>query len=135
MGTASTHCQYPLAVVLPVVPAVVLAVLWSGMGKRERTKGAVFEREVANLMRSIGYADAKRGIGQARSGGEVPDVDGTPWWIEAKHRKAIDVHGAYQQGADASDDRREVLAVTKRDRGEVLVTMSFATFARLVGQG
>lgn len=104
------------------------------MGSRERTKGAVFERAVAGMMRDLGYPDAARGIGQARSGSEVSDVDGTPWWIEAKHRKAIDVHGAYLQGVAAADGRKPVLAVTKRDRGPVLVTMSLEEFGRLLGR-
>lgn len=102
------------------------------MGARERTKGAVFERHVASLFRELGYREAARGLGQARSAGEVPDVAGTPWWIEAKHRKAIDVHGAYAQGVEAANGKASVLAVTKRDRGPVLVTLSFDDFARMV---
>src|SRR5690606_6910545 len=55
-------------------------------GRRSRTKGASFEREVARQLRAL-WPGARRGIGQARSGGETPDVIQTPFWIEAKHRK------------------------------------------------
>lgn len=57
-------------------------------GAHSRRKGAAFERLVAGIMREAGFDDAKRGIGQQRSGGEVADVDGLEaegWWPECKH--------------------------------------------------
>jgi Holliday junction resolvase len=103
------------------------------MGKMSRNKGAGFERTVAAMLRDAGFPNAARGLGQARSGGEVPDVDGTGYWIECKARKAIDVTGAYEQGIEACAGARPVIAITKRDRGPVLVTMSFDEFVRLAG--
>lgn len=74
------------------------------MSRLSRTKGATFERLLAARWRELGlYPEARRGIGQARSGGEVCDVEGTPWWVEAKHRKAVSVPAALKQAGEASD--------------------------------
>lgn len=102
-------------------------------GRSARTKGAAFERQVAALLREHGFPGAARGLGQARSGGEVADVDGTDYWIECKARKAIDVHGAYAQGVKACGGKRPVLAVTKRDRETILATMALEDWLRLAG--
>lgn len=102
-------------------------------GRSARTKGAAFERQVAALLREHGFPGAARGLGQARSGGEVADVDGTDYWIECKARKAIDVHGAYAQGVKACGGKRPVLAITKRDRETILATMSLEDWIRLAG--
>lgn len=54
------------------------------MGKKQRTIGQVFEREVAALLR-VCFPDADRGY-QYRGGDDQPDVEGTPFWVEAKRR-------------------------------------------------
>lgn len=74
----------------------------SARGKRSRRKGAGHEREIAHAFQPV-YPDARRGLGQARAGGEVPDVDGTPWWIEAKHRRAVNLRTAFAQAKTASE--------------------------------
>jgi hypothetical protein len=68
---------------------------------RSREKGHAYERVVADKLRRV-YPDARRGIGQARQGGEVPDVEGTPFWVEAKNRKVLNVHDAFAQAVLAS---------------------------------
>lgn len=93
-------------------------------------KGATFERKVATLLKDV-YPGAKRGIGQARSGSEVADVEGTPWFIECKRRKRCNIQAAYEQAAEATDGR-PILCVTKDDRGQTLVTMDFETFKRFL---
>src|SRR5690606_13764125 len=93
-------------------------------GRRSRTKGASVEREVARQLRAL-WPGARRGIGQARSGGETPDVIQTPFWIEAKHRKKCSIPAAYRQAVEATDGR-PVLVITKEDRAEPLVTMTLA---------
>lgn len=98
-------------------------------GKLAITKGKAFERAVAIVMRSI-WPGAKRGIGQARAGGEVPDVDGTPYWVEAKHRKRVSIRKAWDQATEATDGR-PVLLVTREDRRPTLVTMGIDEFVRL----
>jgi hypothetical protein len=92
----------------------------------QRRKGAAFERHVAALFRAIGYPEARRGLGQARAASEVPDVDGTPWWVEAKCGAHWTVPGAWRQARKARRDayeatERALLLVVRRDRGSVMV--------------
>ena len=93
------------------------------MSKSQRVKGAAWERAVANLFAAM-WPNAARGIGQARSGSEVPDVQGTPFWVEAKHRKRQCALAALQQAERA---RRPgyvaALAVIKIDREKPYVAM------------
>ena len=101
-------------------------------GRSARAKGSSYEREIAERLRCV-YPKAKRGLGQARSGGEVADVTGTPWWIEAKRRKRVDVHKAIAQALAASDGR-PVLVISRRDREKDLVTLHLDEFIRLVAK-
>lgn len=93
-------------------------------GRRSRTKGANFERLLANLLKPV-WPEAKRGIGQARSGGEVADVEGTPYWVEAKRHKKCSIKAAWRQAVEATDGRPP-LVITKDDRGPILVTLERA---------
>lgn len=102
------------------------------MGLMSRRKGAGFERGVAILLRCI-WAGAKRGIGQARSGGEVPDVDGTPYWIETKHRRRVCIRAAYEQAREASDGRPPVV-ISRENGGPILVTMGVDEWMTVVGR-
>lgn len=100
------------------------------MSKYQRTKGHSFERHVAAALRGV-YPDSKRGY-QTRGGTtEAPDVDGTPWFIECKVGARPNIMAAMQQARDATDGR-PVLAVTKRDREEPLVTMELPTFLGMI---
>lgn len=104
-----------------------------------RKKGKAFELEVAHVFDKF-YPNARRGIGQVRSASEVPDVDGTPFWIEAKHRaNAPSIFAAYEQAADAlkqSKNKSEypsgVLVVAKETNGEVLVGLPFKKFMQIL---
>lgn len=99
-------------------------------GRRSRTKGASFERWVANRLKPY-YPNAKRGIGQARSSSEVSDVEGTDFWIECKRHKKPSIPAAWKQAEEATDGR-PLLVVTKADQGPVLVTMSLDEFCLLL---
>jgi hypothetical protein len=110
----------------------------SVIGKHARTKGRAYEQEIARALQEL-WPAAKRGIGQARSAGEVPDVTGTPYWIECKHKRKVSINGAYDQGVQASCTRtgpttttRPVLVISRENRTEDLVTMSLTEFKRLV---
>lgn len=100
-------------------------------GRRSQRKGRRFEQEIARALRPV-WSRARRGIGQARSAGEVPDVDGTPFWIEAKHRARISIAAAWRQARDASDGRPPA-AVTREDHGPVLITLELRELVRLLG--
>ena len=116
------------------------------MGKRERDKGNGYEREVAEMLREV-WPDARRGIGQARAAGEIPDVTKTPYWWETKHRKAISVPAAVRQAKAAMadylargghpDDFRSLALSLRWDTGvpfekrDDLVVLPMAEFIRL----
>lgn len=106
-------------------------------GRRSRTKGKGYEREVANALKPV-YPDARRGW-QSRQGDDEADVEETPWWIECKVGAAPNVWGAFKQ-ADAATDGRPVVCFIKRNsKGggkapEEFVAMRRETFLKLVGE-
>lgn len=86
------------------------------MGKSQRTKGAVYERELADQFSEALGGKFKRNIGQARDGGN--DIDAGVWIIEAKRRKELKtLEGHMDQATRAARrhgplyrERREALA-------------------------
>jgi hypothetical protein len=103
-------------------------------GAAPRKKGHDFERWVANQLRRV-FPDAKRGLGQTRDGSDVPDVQGTPYWWEAKVGQRPNIQKAVQQALDASlagGDGRPVVVVSKKDRCAPLVTLHFEDFVKLL---
>lgn len=87
-------------------------------GRRSRTKGAAYERTLARRWAESGmYPDARRGIGQARSSGEVSDVEGLPFWIEAKCQARPNVWAAMEQAEEATDGRPCVVVACRRQKG------------------
>jgi hypothetical protein len=95
-----------------------------------RNKGAAWERQVANELKPY-FPNARRGLGQARSAGEVSDVEGTPWWVECKRMKRCSIEAAWRQ-AEAATDGRPILVVTRDDRAEALATLMMPTGRRLI---
>ena len=122
------------------------------MGKGERRKGHDFERNVANVFRTS-RLDAKRGLGQARGGGEVADVmvklpfsgpachvEGL--WVECKRGARTNIKRALKQATDALEDSVSSgpeyagyipTAVTKDDYGISMVTMHLYDFLSILG--
>ena len=94
-------------------------------GRSARIKGASFERDLAKYFTEKTSLDAKRGIGQTRSGGaEVSDVDMPVLHIEAKRHKRCNIKAALRQAiGDASINGKIPVAITKDDREELLCTM------------
>lgn len=104
------------------------------MGKGQRAKGHSFERTVAIAFREL-YPDAKRGLSQTRSGVEVPDIDGTPFWIEAKHRIRCNPRRALDEAAADSKSARSTkppIAVTKDTGKPAMVTLYLSDFLALL---
>jgi len=100
----------------------------SARAKTNNAKGKSFEREVANLFKTV-YPEARRSFGQARSGAESPDVVGTPFWIECGKGSTIKIHEKLAQGLHDTAicpvegwRNRRVLAVTKSVRGQLMIT-------------
>jgi hypothetical protein len=102
----------------------------------QRRKGATGERAIANALKPT-FPDAKRGIGQARAGAEVPDVDGVPGiWIEVKRRKAATtstILDALTQASIATDGRTPVVVV-QSDREHPIACMRLEDWAALVAK-
>jgi hypothetical protein len=107
------------------------------MGKRSREKGVKYEQWVARQL-AVVYPTAKRGIGQARRADEVPDVEGTPWWVETKHNRCAKIQTAYKQAVTARAKspsvyrRAPILVVTRDDGSEDLATLPFAELVKMM---
>lgn len=74
------------------------------MGKRSRDKGANWERKVAKILANI-WPEARRNLSQSRSARrEGGDILGTPFHVECKAEKRVDVNAAWRQAQrDAFD--------------------------------
>ena len=109
-----------------------------------RAKGAAFEREIVQRLREV-FPNARRRAMQARGGHEGADIDNTGrWWIECGHGKRMDAAKKWAQAAvDCVIERMAgvladppvnaiPVAVTRRDRGPVLVTMELQDWLALV---
>lgn len=94
-------------------------------GKGARVKGAAFERQLAKYFTDKTILEAKRGIGQTRSGGaEVSDVDIEVIHVEAKRHKRCNIKAALKQAiSDANINGKIPVAITKDDREDILCTM------------
>lgn len=128
---------------MPSLQALILRRCCCGtVGKRSRDKGQRGEREAAALLSSLGFTEACRGLGQARAGGEVPDVDGSPWWVEVKRHRGIAAVRFLEQAelaAQASGDPRPPLVLMREDarpgKGVRWVAMlSFEEFAKMIAK-
>jgi len=106
-------------------------------GKGCRRKGHGFERLVAKVLRSRActYPSASRG-NQSNPNVTVPDVDGTPFWIECKRTKiSPKIQAALVQAsndAKAANDTRPPLAITKQDGKPIVVSMYMPTFIEML---
>lgn len=82
------------------------------------------------------FETAKRGIGQARSGGEVADVEVPFLWVEAKKHQRVQILAALEQAIAASGASsgayRIPLVVSREDRGREIVTLTLEDFLAIV---
>jgi Holliday junction resolvase len=97
-------------------------------GKHSRDKGKRGEREVAQLLRIAGF-DTRRGM-QSRAGTDECDVEGTPYWIECKRGKRVNLRGAIRQAEEDTDGRPPVV-IWRDDRAEWMVLLSLEEWARM----
>jgi hypothetical protein len=105
------------------------------MGVRSRRKGARFEQEVARAFRAVGFGGARRGLGQARSASEVPDVDvdAEPrLWPELKRGRLTSPRAALAQATEAAAQSGRVpVAICRDDGGDAFVTLTLVDFLAL----
>ncbi len=82
-------------------------------------------------------AHSTHGSQARRIGKEPSDIGSTPYVVEAKRQKALNVHQALEQAeraADASKDERTPIVVWRRDgssEGNALVVMRLEAFEAL----
>lgn len=98
-------------------------------GKHSRAKGAGYEREIANFLKSYGY-DAKRsGQYQSQSSDAAPDVSGfPPFWVECKRMKRIVIHGWMQQAIESSQPADIPIVICRGDGKSSLVVIDLEDF-------
>jgi len=106
-----------------------------------RNKGAVGERELAELLREEGWPGAMRG--QQRSGLEQADVVGGPegWLIECKRTQALNVWRVYAEAcadaaaaAERGDRPVEPLVAARRNKGPWLAILDLRVLLRLIAK-
>ena len=111
----------------------------SDRGRRNRKKGVEFERAVANAFKPV-FPKARRLFGQAREGDEMPDVGGTPFWIECAKGATNAIHEKLDQGLAASSTSpsmeyagKPVVVVSHHGgRRQTMVTMRLEDFIALL---
>lgn len=107
------------------------------MGKSQRTKGAAYEREVAQTFNDILLLPedvrVKRNIGQARDGGN--DLNAGPLVIECKRRKTLTVVEDWLAQAERAvfSGGQIPCVVARQDQGESLIIMRLDQFLDLAG--
>lgn len=94
-----------------------------------RKKGVTYERSVAHRLAEV-WPEAKRGLQFYGHGAGVPDVDGTPFFVECKHRQRVYVAKAMERAVGDSDGRPPVV-IWKENHGEELVTMKLTDWLEL----
>jgi hypothetical protein len=97
------------------------------MSKLSRTKGHNFERLVANLLKPY-FPDAKRQLEYQEGLGR--DLQGTgDFSIQCKVGKSFKIENAL---GEAVEKKKIPLAVTKRDREDIVVSMYWKDFEFLL---
>lgn len=102
-------------------------------GRAARNKGAVAERELANLLRDMYGCPTHRGkvfYGES----DVVGLDGIH--IEAKRVERLNIHQAMAQAISEAQKRQDGLPAVfhRRNRGEWLVTMRLTDLIDLYGE-
>lgn len=113
----------------------------SERNRRSRQKGVDFERLVAKTLRRF-FPEARRLFGQSREGDEVPDVGGTPFWIECAKGSTNAIHDKLRQGLSATATSPSVeyagapvVVISHHGgTGEVMATMRLEDFLALFGE-
>jgi hypothetical protein len=86
------------------------------MGKRSRTKGHAWEREVCEMIRDATKRDAKRVLHETRDGncGDI-DTPHIPLAWQCKVGIRPDIYGAVQEARDAQGCKAYAVAVVRRN--------------------
>jgi hypothetical protein len=99
------------------------------MSKSQRTKGATFERDVANDLTADWGIKIKRNIGQARDGGD--DITVPPFRIECKRRAGIAVYDWLAQCERACELSEIPVVIARADQKDAIVIMRYSDWKKL----
>lgn len=94
------------------------------MSMMQRRKGKTWERAVATMLRPLFGDSVKRGF-QSRSGRDGCDVEGSPFWVECKHGRLVNLRAALAQAIRDTDGRIPIV-IAKDDRTDPVVLMRLA---------
>jgi hypothetical protein len=96
-------------------------------GSRSRNKGHNFEREIVNLIKDV-FPEAKRNLEyQEGLGVDIANTD--EFAIQCKVGRSFSIEHAL---AEAYTSEKFALAITKRDRQDIIVSMYFKDFKKLL---
>lgn len=99
-------------------------------GKRSRTKGHSFEREIAKFFQTIGYLEAKRHLEYQSEEVVGVDLDNTgPYKVQCKRNKGYAPINKIFEIQDMKDCIP--LLITKADNKPAMVVMPLSDFAVL----
>ena len=105
------------------------------IGKVSKAKGARFELEVAHYFQSNGYPEAHRTAQHCGKTGDAGDVEGIAGLhIECKRVEKLNLYNAYHQAvreSDANGNDNIPVVIHKRNREEILVTLSLDNFMQI----
>lgn len=110
------------------------------MGKSQRVKGAVGERELAGRWQvALPHVNVRRtGQDQAHQAKQKPgdiDVGGLPYCVEAKRRKRLSwtvIREGLEQAALASSETQMPVLCAREDRGKWVAVVDLEDFLALV---
>lgn len=102
-------------------------------GAASRRRGAVAERELADVIRSYGYPAIR---GQQRSGLEQADVVGGPagWRFESKRTERLNLWAAWAQVTRDRKPGEVAVVATRRNHSPWLAVVELDTLLRLIRQ-
>jgi hypothetical protein len=96
-------------------------------GKTSRTKGHNFEREIARSLKDV-FPEAKRNLEYQE--GEGVDIANTgEFSIQCKVGKSFRIEPALKE---AVKPNKIPLAITKKDRSDIIVSMYYEDFRKLL---
>lgn len=106
------------------------------MGKiNSKSKGARFERDLAEILRGYGY-ECRRGVQYSGKAGDADVIGLEDIHIEAKHQERMMLYEWMDQAVnDASKNGRMPAVFHKKNRADILVTMRLQDWIKLYKDG
>jgi Holliday junction resolvase len=106
------------------------------MGRSQRVKGAVGEREVVNIFKKFGFNlwRVPNSGGLKRDGNEKGDIKGLDGWhLEVKRQETLSLPAWLRQAEEDCPDGDEPLLVFRRSHEPWRVVLSLEKFIELIG--